>query len=189
MGRFPLLKRSIEHLEEGLMALLLASMTLLAFTQVVLRYVFNSGLIWALETNFYLFGWLIVLGASYAVRVHSHIGVDVVVKLLPQGPRRIVGLVAITGCIAYALIMLYGGWNYVERLHQLGIEAEDIPIERWILTIILPIGFALVVFRLGQQAWAIFKGEAAGFELADEAGDILRDQGLQAGGRARGGQP
>ena len=34
----------IERLEEGVLAFLLAFMTLLTFTQVVLRYVFNTGI-------------------------------------------------------------------------------------------------------------------------------------------------
>src|SRR3546814_8306373 len=36
---------------EGLMILLLAAMTLLTFSQVVLRYVFNSGWCWALDAT------------------------------------------------------------------------------------------------------------------------------------------
>ena len=53
-------RRAWERLEEGLIALLLAAMTLLTFAQVVLRYGFNSGFVWALETTTYLFGWLIL---------------------------------------------------------------------------------------------------------------------------------
>ena len=55
-------------LEEGLIALILGVMTVLTFVQVVLRYVFNTGLLWALEANFYLFAWLVLIGISYCVR-------------------------------------------------------------------------------------------------------------------------
>lgn len=168
--------RLIERLEEALLALLLAAMTLLTFVQVVLRYLFNAGLIWALEATVYLFAWLILLGIAYGVRVHAHIGVDIVVKALPGATRRIVGLTAVGLSLLYTGIMLYGSWRYVERLHRLGTEAEDIPVERWILTIVLPIGFLLLGVRLLEQAWAIFRGKAAGFELGDEAADILRER-------------
>ena len=83
--------RVVGHVEEGLLALILAAMTLLTFLQVVLRYAFNSSLIWALEADTYLFAWLILIGMSYGVRVHAHIGVDLAVKALPTGLRRAAG--------------------------------------------------------------------------------------------------
>lgn len=161
------------RLEEGVIASLLAAMTLLTFAQVVLRYVFNSGMVWALEATFYLFAWLIMVGISYCVRVHAHIGIDLIVKMLPAVPRRTVGLIAIALSILYAVLMAWGSWNYTERMMMLGIEAEDIPVERWILSIILPIGFALLGVRLLEQGWLVVTGRAEGFQLADEVAEAM----------------
>ena len=111
------------RLEEGAIAFLLAAMTLLTFVQVVLRYVFNSGLVWALEATFYLFAWLIMIGISYCVRVHAHIGIDLVVKMMPAAPRKVVGLVAVALALLYAGLMFWGSWNYTDRMMMLGIEA------------------------------------------------------------------
>jgi C4-dicarboxylate transporter, DctQ subunit len=179
-----MLRRVWEQLEEGLIALLLAAMTLLTFTQVVLRYGFNSGFVWALEATTYLFGWLILFGISYCVRVHAHIGIDLLVKALPEAARRLVGLTAIALCLLYAGLMAYGAWGYIERLMKLGITAEDIPVQRWLLTVILPIGFVLLGIRLLEQAILILRGEAKGFELADEAAEVLHEQGLAAPGES-----
>lgn len=178
-------RRVWERLEEGLIALLLAAMTILTFTQVVLRYGFNSGFVWALETTTYLFGWLILFGISYCVRVHAHIGIDLLVKALSEGARRLVGLIAIALCLLYAGLMAYGSWGYIERLMKLGITAEDIPVQRWLLTVILPIGFVLLGIRLLEQAILILRGEAKGFEIADEAAEVLHEQGLVAPGESK----
>lgn len=183
------------RLEEGAIAFLLAAMTLLTFAQVVLRYVFNSGMVWALEATFYLFAWLIMVGISYCVRVHAHIGIDLIVKMLPAVPRRTVGLIAIALSILYAVLMAWGSWNYTERMMMLGIEAEDIPVERWILSIILPIGFALLGVRLLEQGWLVATGRAEGFQLADEVAEAMvldaRDKTVTPGsedtGPGRGG--
>ncbi|HET6467596.1 MAG TPA: TRAP transporter small permease subunit, partial [Geminicoccaceae bacterium] len=117
-------------------------------------------------------------GISYAVRVHAHIGVDVVVKMLPTGPRRIAGLVAVGLCLLYAAIMLWGAWLYFETLFRRGRMAEDIALPVWVFAIILPLGFLLLGLRLAQQAVAILKGEAKGFELADEAAEALEEGGF-----------
>ena len=168
-----MLRTVVARLEEGLLALILAAMTLLTFLQVVLRYGFNTGFLWALEATVYMFGWLILLGISYGVRTHAHLGVDIAVKALPAGPRKMAGLLAIGLCVLFAGLMLYGSFKYEYRMYLLGVEAQDIPVPRWILGLCLPIGFALLILRLLEQAWAILAGRAAGLELADEAGETL----------------
>ncbi len=170
--------RFFARLEEALLALLLAGMTLLTFSQVVLRYGFNSGFLWALEVTTYMFGWMVLIGVSYGVRVSAHIGIDMVIKLMPPYLRRVTGLLAVGFCMLYAGLMTYGAYGYIERLHRIGVEAEDIPLERWILGIILPIGFGLLFIRLAEVAWGILAGKRQGFELADEAADALRGHGI-----------
>ena len=80
----------IERIEEGVLALLLAFMTLLTFIQVVLRYVFNTGLLWSLEATTYAFAALVLIGMSYGIRTKSHIAVDLLVKNLPSRLRNAV---------------------------------------------------------------------------------------------------
>ncbi|HYD31764.1 MAG TPA: TRAP transporter small permease [Azospirillaceae bacterium] len=167
--------RAFAHLEEGLMALLLAAMTVLTFVQVVLRYIFNTGFVWALETTTYMFGWLVLIGISYGVRVNAHIGIDFVVKALPVAGRRLVGLIAIALSFLYSGLMAWGAYKYIQRMQILGVNAEDIPVERWILAIVLPIGFALLAIRLLEVAVGILRGRRSGFELADEAAEMLRE--------------
>lgn len=148
----------INRLEEGLMALFLAVMTALTFVQVVLRYVFNTGLIWSLEATTYTFAWLVLLGMAYGVRTRSHIAVDLVVGRLQGHALRVAGFLAVLICIAYALLMLYGGGVLVARLVELGNEARDLPIKRWILLIMLPGGFALLAWRFLEMFWKLATG-------------------------------
>jgi C4-dicarboxylate transporter DctQ subunit len=170
--------RAFNRLEEGIIALLLAAMTLLTFLQVVLRYLFNTGLVWALEATTYLFAWMVLIGISYGIRAGAHIGIDFVVKALPRLPRRIAGAVAIGLCLVYAGLMTYGSYNYIDRMVMLGVDAEDIPLPRWLLGIILPIGFALLCVRLLQAAWELLQGRRDGLPLAHEQDDLLRDESL-----------
>lgn len=147
------LRRAIDHLEEGILATLLAFMTILTFLQVVLRYVFNSGLVWSLEATTYSFAALVLVGMSYGVRTKSHIAVDLVTRKLPPPLRRYVNFVAIIACVVYALLMLYGSFVLVERLFVLGNEARDIPAPKWLLTATLPLGFALLAYRFLEACW------------------------------------
>ena len=70
--------------------------------------------------------------------------------------------------------MLVGSWNYWEMVYEIGVTGEDIPIQRWIMIIILPLGFLLLLYRLLQMTWRILRGEERGFKLANEAADAIK---------------
>lgn len=152
-------KPLVDRLEEGVLALLLAFMTLITFVQVVLRYVFNSGLVWSLEATTYSFAWLLLIGISYGVRTHAHIAVDLLTNRLPKNTQRLFGLLAAALCILYAGLMFYGSFVLIDRMYMLGNHARDIAIPKWLLTGIMPVGFALLAFRFFQAGLLIFKGE------------------------------
>ena len=165
--------RWLEHLEEGLIAFLMAAMTVVTFMQVVARYVFNYSFVWALELTGVMFAWLIFLGLSYGVRVGAHIGIDALVKSLGRDARRAVGIVATLLCFVYASIFAFGGYQYVRKMHDVGILMQDLPIEQWIPRIILPLGFALLAFRFAQVLFQLATGREAHL-LGDEAEDALK---------------
>lgn len=104
--------RFVNSLEENIIAILLGVMTILTFVNVVLRYVFQSSLIWGLELTLALFAWLVLLGVSHAVKINAHLGVDAIINLLSPPLRKVLALVAGALCIFYALLLLKGAWDY-----------------------------------------------------------------------------
>ena len=87
-------------------------MTLLTFANVIARYVFNSNIFWALELTVFLFAWLVLLGASYAVKKTAHLGVDAIVNTMGPSKRRVAALIVAAACILYAFLLLKGSWDY-----------------------------------------------------------------------------
>ena len=106
------LGRIVNEIEESAIAILLGLMTIITFINVVLRYGFNTGLIWGLEAVTFLFAWLVLFGVSYTVKVTAQLGVDAVIKLFSPSVRRILALLAGAVCIAYAALVLKGAWDY-----------------------------------------------------------------------------
>ena len=104
--------RVVHGIEETTLALLIGVMTLITFANVVLRYVFNSSLIWGLEVVLILFAWLVLLGISYGFKITSHLGVDAVTNLVPMRGKRVAGIVSAVLCLIYALLLLKGAWDY-----------------------------------------------------------------------------
>ena len=81
------LGRFVDTIEETSIAVCLGLMTLITFANVVARYAFDDNILWALEVTVFLFAWLVLIGASYAVKHNFHIGIDVVVQLLSPSKR------------------------------------------------------------------------------------------------------
>ena len=102
----------VDQIEEKLIAVILGLMTVLTFANVVARYAFDSNILWALEMTVFLFAWLVLLGAAYAVKKGTHLGVDLVVNMLDRSARKVMALVAVSVCLAFAFLMMKGAWDY-----------------------------------------------------------------------------
>jgi len=134
-------KQQKSGFEETVIAVLLGLMTMITFVNVVMRYVFNSGLIWGLEVTLILFAWLVLFGISYGVKITAHLGVDAIINLLPANARRVVAIIVGVICIAYSLLLLKGAWDYWAPY-----AAFDRTSGRW-----FPTGFE----KTRDQAWYI----------------------------------
>lgn len=102
----------LDRIEETTIAVILGVMTLMTFANVAARYGFNSNIFYALELTVFLFAWLVLLGSSYAVKKNLHLGVDVIINMLPQQGKRNLNLFVIIICLVYSLLLLKGAWDY-----------------------------------------------------------------------------
>jgi C4-dicarboxylate transporter DctQ subunit len=102
----------INEIEETFIALLLGGMVLITFINVVLRYGFNTGLIWGLESVLFLFAWLVLFGVAYAFKITANLGVDAVLNIAPSRIKRIMILASCAVCIIYAGLLFKGAWDY-----------------------------------------------------------------------------
>lgn len=170
----------LDYLEEWIISLMLFGMTALSFMQVVRRYVFNTGYSWNLELTTVFFGIMIFVGISYGVRVGSHIGVDALVNLLSPSKRRVVSIVAVFLCLVYVGFVLYGASVYVSKIMDIGIEMDDLPIPKWTVLAVMPIGYVLVGFRFLQIFYNLITGKTDSLHLADEAADAMKLKAKEA---------
>lgn len=86
------MQRAIDWFFRGLefvVVLCLFAMVVMVFGNVVMRYVFNSGILISEELSRYAFIWLTYIGAMIAMREGGHLGVDTLVKHLPLLGKKI----------------------------------------------------------------------------------------------------
>jgi len=110
--------RGFRLLEAALAALLLG-MVVMVFGNVVLRYVFNSGITASEELSRIFFVWLVFIGAVVAMRDGSHLGMDTVVARLGRRGKLaclVAGEAVVLACCA---MFFWGTWR------QHGINATN----------------------------------------------------------------
>lgn len=170
-----------DEIERTFIAFTLGLMTLITFANVVARYIFNSNILWALEMTVFLFAWLVLIGVSHCIKTNSHLGVDIVLQMLPSKWRKIFALFAVFCCLVFSVLLLIGAWQYwapfagsrswytVNNIPMPGFlqfladwmdagEAyEKVP--RFIPYFALPLGMLLMTLRFLQAGWRVLKGE------------------------------
>jgi len=103
-----------------IVALLLGGMVVLVFSNVVLRYVFNSGISVYDELSRWAFVWLTFLGAIVALKERRHLGVDLLVAKLPASGRK--------AClVASHVLMLYATWLLLQGSWMQTVLNWDMP--------------------------------------------------------------
>jgi len=191
------LGRVADSIEETSIAVCLGLMTLITFANVVARYLFDDNILWALELTVYLFAWLVLMGMSYGVKKHVHIGVDVVIHAVPPAAKRFLAFLSIIACLAFSILLLIGAWEYWYPFatERAWLETDDIPmpefmqfladwmnegeryekLPRWIPYLALPLGLALLTLRFLQLAWQILRGELDQIIASHEAEELMEE--------------
>jgi TRAP-type C4-dicarboxylate transport system permease small subunit len=133
-------------LEDALLVLLLSAMILLAGGQIVLRNGFDAGLVWADPLLRVLVLWVGLVGAMAAARADRHITVDVLSRLLPEGPRRYARALTDVCTAAVCAVVAWQAGRFVVTEFQGGaIAFADVP--AWLCELVLPLGFGVMGLR------------------------------------------
>ena len=187
--------RITDEIEETLIAVILGLMTLITFANVVVRYVFEGNILWALEVTVFLFAWLVLLGMSYGVKHSLHIGVDVLLNVFNKTIRKILTIIAALCCLGFSLLLLKGSWDYWYPFvtTQAFYETEDVPmpeflqflstwlndgeryekIPKFIPYFILPLSSFLLTVRFIQAFIGILTGSRDQLIASHEAEELL----------------
>jgi tripartite ATP-independent transporter DctM subunit len=137
--------RVVERILEAACVGLMLAAVAVACLQVVLRYVFNSGLPWPEELATWVFAWAVFLGMAVATGRDAHISIDVVTRALPERPREYLLVFNRAVMAAASIMLMVHGYDYVSRAIAAS-PALQWPMKYFFLAV--PVGGALNLFFL-----------------------------------------
>lgn len=93
------------------LAILLALMVIIVFSNVIGRYFLGSALAWSEEVSRFIFIWMVFLGAIAAFVNDEHLALDILVKVLPTKVAQVVAVIA-DSLVIYAISLItIGGFK------------------------------------------------------------------------------
>ena len=145
-------------------ALCLAVMVVLVFGNVVLRYVFNSGITVSEELSRWLLVWLTFLGAIVALRQHAHLGVDTLVQMLPPAGKRICFVLSYALMLYADWLLTLGAWKQTLITFSDSAPASGISVGLFFYSSGIVFGVSAAVILL-YDLWRVLSGAAGEDEL------------------------
>ncbi|MFN4359853.1 MAG: TRAP transporter small permease subunit [Hylemonella sp.] len=125
------------------------AMIALVAVNVLLRYAFSFGSVWAQELEWHLLAALILLGMSYALQRGENVRVDLFYASFSARKKFVVDVVSALLILVIALIFIKLSLAYVAQAWSIGEKSPDpggIP-WRWAVKGLIPLGYALLALQ------------------------------------------
>lgn len=146
-----------------LMAASLAVMVVLVFTNVVLRYAFNSGISVSEELSRWLFVWLTFLGAIVALNERAHLGTDTLVARLPVLGKKICLGLGHAGMLFICWLLFKGTLDQVKINWDSTSAAMEVSMALFYgCGLVFAVSSAVILLR---DLWRLLTGQLADSEL------------------------
>lgn len=150
MAWFRKIRRVLDLVLEGLLAIVMGVLVIDVTWQVFTRFVLSNPSSWTEELATYLMIWVGLLGASVALRRGAHLGIDYFVSHLSPRKRAATEVFVFAIVAAFSIAVLcVGGWLLVRKVTELGQTSAALRVEMGYVYLALPIsGFFLTFYSV-----------------------------------------
>ena len=141
---------------ERVLALAFAAAVILSFINVIGRYGFGVGVMWADEIQIYIMIWMAFLGAVVVTWRKMHLRMDLLFKMLPAPMQRFVHLLELATLITLAGVVVYLSGQYAYNMFALGRLSDVAQVPMWIPHSGVALGFSFILLIALWQLWQWF---------------------------------
>jgi TRAP-type C4-dicarboxylate transport system permease small subunit len=136
----------LQRLEDAVLVGLLSVMIGLAVAQILLRNLFEGGILWGDLLVRILVLWLGLLGAMVATRQNQHIHIDIIARFLPERIQRAADALVGFFTAAICIVAAWFGFQFVASEREFGgLAFAGVPV--WLCAAIIPFAFAVIALR------------------------------------------
>lgn len=145
--------RIIDRILEAIIAVLLLVSVAITCLEVVLRYVFNTSLIWSFEFLLILITYMTFIGACLALRQGAHLRIMVLYLKLGRTGQLVLFVLSQIGIAVTVGVMCFWGWDFTFRFPGKGTLLLHWPVA-WLYIVVPLAGTAMLL----QVIWDLWRG-------------------------------
>ena len=116
------MKTIFRHPLESILCVLISALSIITFSQVVARYVFEAPLSWSEELARFLLLWLAMLSSAYAFKIKSHFALQFVIKIVPSKIQKLISVL-----VPLLVIFFLSGFVFYSIKFVLGVKGHLAP--------------------------------------------------------------
>lgn len=138
---------------------------LVIFSNVILRYVFNTSFVFMSELEWHIFAFVFLMGAGYTLLHEGHVRVDIFYSLMDRKKKALVNFIGVFFFLipsCYVVLTTTIPWAIVSyQIGEVSIDPGGIP-ARFIIKAVLPLGYFLMLIQgliLGIKSFYILRGK------------------------------
>ena len=167
------LRKIDQNAERWLLLVFYVMLVITMAIEVLRREIFSYSSIWGEEIVRYSFIYLAWIGAAAAVKERAHIRIDVIMHYLGPRTKALLYIFGDLVMFGVAIIALYWSLETVHVSAKFGSVTDGLRISKVWFLMAVPVGFALMIWRLLQSFLRDFKSLRDGTPVFE--GDKLFD--------------
>lgn len=145
-----LLMMIVEKVEEYFIVWGLVAITILVFLQVVLRYVFHTGIFGTDEMSRFIFVFITWIGASIGIKEKEHIDISLLTDIFPK-VRKYTDVFSTLVCLGMCLFLLVNGLDMVQIMIEKGQLSTALKVPMGAAYAIIPLSALLMGIKYIRQ--------------------------------------
>lgn len=139
------LLKKMDRLLEVILMILMATIVIDVSWQVLSRFIVGNPSSVTEEIARFLLVWIGLLGAAYAYRKHSHLGLDILTEKMSPARKHLAEIFSqVMSFIFAAWVMVYGGISLVKLQLDLGQTSAALEINMGYVYSVIPIAGVLI---------------------------------------------
>ncbi len=144
------MEKVISRLEEWIVAIVLAVMSIIAFVNILSRGLANYSLSFTEEITINLFVLLTFVGTAIGVRQNAHLGFTLIYDRVNKSIKRVMTLFVGLMMVLLFSVLLYFGIHMVTFQIEMGQRTPSLGWPQWWFSLAMPVGALLCLYRTLQ---------------------------------------
>lgn len=140
-----------EYFEENVLVILLALISVVMMTQIIMRYAFSASLSWPEEFTRYCFVWSVFIGTSYSVKKRNMLRIDAITGLFSQRGKDYMNLIVEIIILLFFGFLCFNSIEVVQRLYVSGQTSPAMELPMYLVYASTVVGFGLTIIRSLQN--------------------------------------